>query len=144
MTDLRKTDLPVSFRSEGLHRGIWTGQLSGAIPPRLLLMLRGEVVAVVAPEAVGERAASARVAVPIPAQLLQDGAQCFLLLADNGSADAPPAPDAQVVGRLPVMAGQMLADDVIAEIALLRDELELVKRALRHALRAAQDGADQG
>ena len=44
---------------------------------------------------------------------------------------AAPGPGAPVLGRLDLRAGQPLAQDVLAEIALLRAELELMKREFR-------------
>ena len=113
-----------------IHAGVWEGLLSGAIgTPRLEAMhlempLAGVTVAPVAGEA-GLWA----VQVPIPALVLSEGVQTFVIR------------DAQSGGTLAhftVITGVALDEDFRAEMALLRAELDLLKRAFRrHCVESA-------
>jgi hypothetical protein len=60
------------------------------------------------------------VRVPIPAALIGDGVRSILVLVDG-----------EVLGRITLLAGAPLEDDLLAEIGLLRAELDLLKRAFR-------------
>lgn len=60
--------------------------------------------------------------VPIPSETIADGVQVFVISdATNG----------EKLGSFTLMAGEMLDDDVRAEVALLRAELDMLKRAFR-------------
>ncbi|SMC53077.1 hypothetical protein [Primorskyibacter flagellatus] len=60
--------------------------------------------------------------VPVPANMLGDGAQVFLI-NDAASGD--------LLDSFAIIAGEVLADDLHAELQLLRDELDMLKRAFR-------------
>lgn len=60
--------------------------------------------------------------VPIPAELLSDGVQTFLVSDANGGAR---------IGHFTIITGVLLEDDIRAELDLLRAELDLLKRAFR-------------
>ncbi|MEI4471636.1 hypothetical protein [Frigidibacter sp. MR17.24] len=66
-----------------------------------------------------------RLAVAIPAELLSDGVQTFLVRLAG-------APDA--FARFSIVTGVPVEDDLRAEIDLLRAELDLLKRAFRQHL----------
>lgn len=60
--------------------------------------------------------------VPIPPETIADGVQVFVISdATNG----------EKLGSFTLMAGEMLDDDIRAEVALLRAELDMLKRAFR-------------
>lgn len=62
------------------------------------------------------------VRVPIPADLISDGVQTFLIAdADTG----------ETLESFAVLAGDALGDDIRAEMDLLREELDMLKRAFR-------------
>ncbi|CUH67037.1 MAG: hypothetical protein VX083_09775 [Pseudomonadota bacterium] len=62
------------------------------------------------------------VRVPIPSQLLSDGVQTFVILdAESG----------ETLSSFAILAGDALADDIRAEVQLLREELDMLKRAFR-------------
>jgi len=62
------------------------------------------------------------VRVPIPAQLISDGLQSFVISnPDTG----------ETLESFAILAGDALADDIRAEIGLLRAELDMLKRAFR-------------
>ena len=67
--------------------------------------------------------------VPIPADAIAEGVQTFLIV-DRGSD--------QKIGHFTLMAGEVLGDDLRAEVELLRAELDMLKRAFRrHCLEVA-------
>lgn len=63
-----------------------------------------------------------RVAVDIPASILADGVQVIALKSVSSG---------QVLDRITVLAGAPLDEDIRAELALLRDEVEMLKTAFR-------------
>lgn len=116
--------------SLGLRRGVWECTWrSAAPPPRVALTLEGRTVALaqLTPADEGSWRASAR----IPPETLSDGAQTYVLVADDGDGTEDPRPGATRLAHLPLLAGEALADDLRAEIDLLRAEMDLLKRELR-------------
>ncbi|QRZ12289.1 hypothetical protein JWJ88_06545 [Paracoccus methylovorus] len=125
------------FESLGLKSGIWEGVIHReAQPGRLVLVHMGSRLA----EARATAEAEGRwlVAAAIPAERLSDGVQSFLLLEDQGAEGEPPQPGAAHLGSLTLIAGDILDGDLHAELALMRSELELLKKELR---RLAMDPA---
>lgn len=62
------------------------------------------------------------VRIPIPVDLIGDGAQTLLIFdKDTG----------ETLDSFTIIAGDAVSDDIRAEVALLRAELDLVKRAFR-------------
>ena len=120
-----------AFTSAGLRGGVWHGTLRAeTAPPRIALICNGTVAGGVEVAATNEPGLW-RVTAPLPPGCLSDGAQTFVLIADDGTGDEPPRPGAARLGRLAIIAGTPLADDLVAEIALLRAEIELLKREFR-------------
>jgi len=111
--------------------GTWHGILqAGDSPPRIDLLRAGEVLGRARLAAAG--AGHWAVAADIPAGCLHDGVQTFVLA------------DAETGARLcafSLVAGLPVGDDIRGEIDLLRAEVEMLKRALRRALR---EGGDDG
>ncbi len=62
------------------------------------------------------------VCVPIPVELIGDGAQTFLIFDKNTG---------ETLDSFTIIAGDAVTDDIRAEVALLRAELDMVKRAFR-------------
>lgn len=130
---------PYAFENLGLRAGIWHGRLAGGggtAPARLLLVLEGRVLAERVPqEGDGAGPDGWPVAMPVPPEALGQGLALLALLADPGPSGAPPMPQAQRLATLTLSAGAPLAgDDVQAELALLRAEIELLKRVMRQML----------
>ena len=126
-----------SFRHEGLRGGVWRGVIDGAAEPGPLAVVhRGERVAVAEVQRLADGSGWA-VTAPLPLDRLTDGATSFLLVADDGGADAP-APGARRLGVLPVVSGAPLDADLRAEMELMRAEIDLLKREFRR-----QAGADR-
>lgn len=59
--------------------------------------------------------------VPIPAELLSDGVQTFLVHDGAG----------RKIGAFTIVVGEPLEDDIRAELDLLRAELDMLKKAFR-------------
>ena len=66
------------------------------------------------------------VEVPVPAEALGDGVQT-IVIRDAGTDD--------VLNSFALIAGEALAEDIRAEVTLLRAELDLLKRAFREHCR---------
>lgn len=62
-----------------------------------------------------------QVSFPIPAELLHDGVQTFVVQSGDGAQ----------IGRFCILTGTPLDQDLRAEIDLLRAELDLLKKAFR-------------
>lgn len=70
------------------------------------------------------------ISVPIPVERISDGVQTFVIR--DRWAD-------QVLGSFALIAGDALAEDIRAEMSLLRAELDMLKQAFRrHCVETAQ------
>ena len=118
------------FDNHGLKGGVWRGALTGIDAPgiRVVLIQHAEVLAEARVTADGP--GRWLVEADLPAPVLSDGVQTLLLKTAAGPGPDS-GPDGHVLARLSLMAGQPLDEDLTAEIAALRAELELVKRELR-------------
>ena len=96
-----------------LAEGVWEGLLSthASAVPRLRLRHRDELVG--EPETVRFR---------LPVDRLSDGIQTFVI-EDATTGDA--------LAHETIFAGELIEDDIRAEVSLLRAELDLLKRAFR-------------
>lgn len=117
----------MQFDSHGVSGGIWRGTLSGALPQRLCITHAGEIVAEA--RVSGPATGPWKIEADLPGSVISDGVHTLLLVAC--AEGATPGPGAPVLGRLDLRAGQPFAEDVLAEIALLRAELDLMKREFR-------------
>lgn len=103
--------------------GVWQGVLAGAsAPPVIEVVTGGRAVEGVdiQPGANGEF----MVRVPIPAWALNDGVQTFLVRSGG-----------ETLAQFTLVAGEPLEQDLRAEMALLRAELDLLKRAFQRHVR---------
>jgi hypothetical protein len=67
---------------------------------------------------------------PIPVDLIADGVQVFVITDAQG----------ETLNHFTLISGEALADDIRVEVALLREELDMLKRAFRrHCLETASD-----
>lgn len=115
----------MKFESHGVVAGCWNGALQAASPPAgLSVVRRGQVVATAALRDAGPGVWS--VAADLPASVIDNGAHGLLLVAGD-----PDGPGSQVLGSLTLVAGAVAGDDLLAEVAQLRAELELLKREFR-------------
>lgn len=118
------------FTSLSIRDGLWLGQLEAAAAPgRVMLTSVTRPVALARLKHTGPGLWMVETA--IPATAITEGWQALALVADQGEGMAGVLPDAAILATLPVVIGS--ADDraLAAELALLRAELDVVKRALR-------------
>jgi len=105
-----------------LTGGIWEGELTGAGSAEPQLNVSHQGVAVPGLRLEHDAARDAwRVTVPIPANLISDGVQTFVINDAQG----------QNLASFTLLAGDALAEDIRAEMDLLRQELDLLKSAFR-------------
>lgn len=112
-----------------LIHGVWEGVLNGPQPaqgaaPRLDARLDGTSIA--CPELSPEGKGQWRVLLAVPSEAISDGMQVVTLhLVDTD----------EVLGQFAVLAGDVLRQDLRAEVELLRAELDLLKRMVRRQSR---------
>ncbi|MFZ3582088.1 hypothetical protein ACOI1H_07960 [Loktanella sp. DJP18] len=110
--------------------GVWTGILTGHAgddAPTLSLTHKGEPLTGLT--SVRQDDGTWRVDAPIPADRIADGVQTFVI-ADTTGGDT--------LASFAFLAGESLAEDIRAEMDLMRDELDMLKRAFRrHCLETA-------
>jgi hypothetical protein len=106
-----------------IRAGVWEGVLSGdAAAIRIEARHLGQPVPGLTVTPLPDRAGEAAVRLPIPADLLSDGVQTFVLR--DASTEA-------VLAHFTIVTGVALEDDIRAEVDLLRAELDMLKRAFR-------------
>ncbi len=106
---------------EGVWEGVLTHEEDRKARPGVAVTLLGEAVdgvAVIENESAGHWV----LRVPIPAHMIADGVQTFLIR--DTATDT-------VLGSFSLIAGEALAYDIRAEVTLLREELDMLKRAFR-------------
>lgn len=101
-----------------IRAGHWEGSWAAEARPELVVVHQEQVLGGLEAEPMGE--GKWRLRLPIPAELLSDGVQTFLIRAGD-----------ETVGRFTIVTGVPLEDDLRAEIDLLRAELDMLKRAFR-------------
>lgn len=108
-----------------LSDGHWQGILHGGAdtPPDLVAEHLGQPVGRITLTPQGN---DWLVDLALPATLIADGAQCVILRRADSMAQ---------LAVVTFIAGEDLAHDLRAEVAMLRAELDLLKRALRHLAR---------
>lgn len=116
------------FEDHGITGGIWTARLTGApAPGPVHVMHYAERVAQAQVTSDGPGAWLLRA--EVPGRVISHGVHTLVLVM--GGADD--ATGAQVLGRTSLMAGSALDHDLLAEVAQLRAELDLLKREFRRA-----------
>ena len=105
-----------------IRAGVWEGVLTGAgatAPVLEVLHLERKLPGVIV-AAVPGREGDFQVRVPIPADVLSEGVQTFLIRRGE-----------ETLAHFTIVTGVAMEDDLRAEIALLRAELDMLKRAFR-------------
>ncbi len=102
-----------------LENGIWQGHLQAETEPTIEVHYLGQVLGDVrlTPSDGGWT-----LSVPVPVAALSDGVHCFVIV-DTMTA--------QKLGDFTIISGTPAADDLRAEVELLRAELDMLKRAFR-------------
>ncbi len=106
---------------EGVWEGVLTHEGTGNFQPDIeVTHLQKPVSGVEVVEKPDEKLWVVRV--PIPAELISDGVQTFLI-RDKRSGET--------LDSFALMSGEALSYDIRAEVTLLREELDMLKRAFR-------------
>lgn len=113
-----------------IRAGVWEGVFSGAeTQPQLDVMHLERALPGVTVDPVPGRAGEWSVRVPIPADVLSEGVQTFLIRE---------AGQTETMAHFTIITGVAMEDDMRAEVDLLRQELDMLKRAFRrHCLETA-------
>ncbi len=106
----------------GKYVGILRARGKGNATPSLEMIHLGNVVGQVLIEPVGTDGDNWEVTAEIPQEFLMDGVQTFLFVF---------AGQTEILDRFSIITGEPLEEDLRAEIQLLREELDMVKRAFR-------------
>ena len=106
-----------------MKQGVWQGIItqSGTGSPQIEVTHQKETVqgvTVVHDETAGHWLLS----IPIPAEAIADGVQTLIIC--DVETDTK-------IGHVTLIAGEALGDDILAEMDLLRAELDMLKRAFR-------------
>jgi hypothetical protein len=110
-----------------LNAGNYEGVFEGPPDAAIEAIHNGKVVALARMVAMPDQPGAVRVTVALPPEVLSDGVQ-VIALRSTATGD--------VLDRITLMAGEGLDEDVRGEIALLRDELEMLKAAFRRHVAA--------
>lgn len=105
----------------GRYEGILTSS-NPAMEQGLEAVHEGKIIANATLSSEGDGRGCWHVAVVLPASIIADGVQVVALRA---------IATGEVLDRITLMAGAPLDEDFRAELALLRSELEILKRAFR-------------
>ncbi|MEM6657715.1 MAG: hypothetical protein AAF496_08800 [Pseudomonadota bacterium] len=105
--------------SSQLHNGVWQGIIECETQPHVAVHYRDETLADVTLERTD---AGWTITVPVPTAALSDGVHSFVVV-DSATTEK--------LADFTVIAGASAADDLRAELELLRAELDMLKRALR-------------
>lgn len=105
-----------------LHGGRYEGLYAGSPEAGIEALHRGQVIAVAHITPDDTAPSRSRVALDLPASVIGEGVQVITLRSTLSGA---------VLDRITLMSGDPLDEDIRAEVALLRDELEMLKHAFR-------------
>jgi hypothetical protein len=105
-----------------LIAGVWEGVLTGAgtDEPELTVTHQGEAVTGITLQR-DPNENRWLVNIPVPAHLISDGVQTFVIRDASGNT----------LASFALLSGEALSEDIRAEVNLLRAELDLLKSAFR-------------
>jgi len=108
-----------------MRNGIWEGRISdagaaGVVPDVRVMYLDQPVQGVSLSD--GPTTGEWMITIPVPPHAVADGVQTFVI--HDATNDTK-------LGDFTLIAGEALADDLRAEVELLRAELDMLKRAFR-------------
>ncbi|MEM6303671.1 MAG: hypothetical protein AAF744_03065 [Pseudomonadota bacterium] len=118
MTDLQLTKTKMM---EGVWEGVVTRSGDGAGPPQIAVFHQRDRVEGVELTHDPDQG-HWRLSIPIPPVVVADGVHTLFI--QDTAAD-------EKIGHVTLVAGEALGDDIRAEMALLRAELDMLKRAFR-------------
>ncbi|MDA5092641.1 hypothetical protein O2N63_00870 [Aliiroseovarius sp. KMU-50] len=108
-----------------IHAGVWEGVLDvGSMLdlPDLEVSHLAKPIGGMTIEEDPDHRGNYLVRVPIPVEVLNDGVQTFVI-SDTETGDR--------LAHFSIVTGQPVGDDIVAEMDLLRAELDMLKRAFR-------------
>ena len=105
---------------EGVWDGVLTSKLKDGIPPAIEVTWLERMIEQVSITPAGENRWALRIRVPAAA--IADGVQTFLI-REKASGET--------LESFSIIAGEAVAEDIRAEMDLLRAELDMLKRAFR-------------
>ncbi len=105
-----------------IRAGIWEGVLTGPAAPAIEVLHLEHPVPGHSLTPIADRPGEWLVRVPIPAELLTEGVQTFLI-RNKTTGDK--------LEHFTIITGVAMEDDMRAEVDLLRSELDMLKRAFR-------------
>lgn len=113
-----------TFIQSRLQAGTWHVLLgdAGKSPPSISAFHAGRALPDLKCTS-GDHPGEWRISLKVPQDALNDGMQTLVLQLADGT----------IIGSLPILAGAPLEDDLRSEIALLRDELDILKAAFRRS-----------
>lgn len=111
---MQMTLTPTRFQN-----AVWEGLITGTEKPDVQVMLHGEPVPGVTIEPVADGWA---LSVPVPPSAISDGAHSLVIRDATTDRD---------LGHFTIIAGSAAADELVAEVGLLRAELDMLKRTVR-------------
>lgn len=112
-----------------LNSGLWEGVLSVPHDAAPQLAVHCGDRPLEAPEIAPDDEGGCRVRVALPADSISDGMQAYIItVAETG----------EQLASFVIAAGDVLRDDLRGEVALLRAELDLLKRAFRRQARQGE------
>ena len=114
--------MDVTLTKTRIRAGWWEGVLTGTkAAPELEVVLLGESLRGVTLTPIAGSDGDLAVRVPIPAEVLNDGVQTFVIRQKGGER----------LAHFTIITGVAMEDDLRAEFDLLRAELDMLKRAFR-------------
>ena len=120
-------DLVRTRFAAGVWEGIVTARTSGAPAPNIVASVLDRTIEDVQLARTGDPDAWS-LRIPVPADAIGEGVQTFLIREASGD---------EVLDSFSIAAGEILVDDIVAELSLLRAELDMLKRAFRRHCREA-------
>lgn len=105
-----------------IRAGVWEGVLTGPAEPLIEVLHLEQPVMGHSLTAIPDRPGEWLVRVPVPAELLTEGVQTFLI-RNKASGET--------LEHFTIITGVAMEDDMRAEVELLRAELDMLKRAFR-------------
>lgn len=110
---------------EGVWEGVIAGDADDSPTPKVEVRVHDTSVPGIAIEPLQDPG-SWLLKVPVPANMIADGVHTFVISEETGG---------QALGDFSIIAGDAAGEDIRAEMALLRAELDMLKRSFRRHCR---------
>ncbi len=118
---LNKATLTRKRIHNGIYEGIYQGRKEDTVAPILSLIHLGESVGEVFADKINEQDGTWLIRCRIPVNIISDGLQTFFICTEDTTA----------IDNFSIASGEALDDELRNEINLLREELDMLKRAFR-------------